>query len=249
VYLNSSNEIVGRIYALSGNIVSYFGLRETNEDLLKRNAELQDRIIDLNNYIHCLEADTMRIHAFVQDSALVSLNSYDHIIARVINNSISHIENYITIDKGSEAGIAKEMGVVSQQGIVGIVRAVSKHYAVVQPIINPKTILSCKVKGYNTPGSLVWTGEDYKHVNLEGFPHFEKFEKGDTVITSGYSGIFPEGVIIGIIGGAKKQSDDNFITLNVKLSTNFSTLKDVIIIKNNNRQEIIDLEKEISNDK
>lgn len=248
VYLNSSNEIVGRVYAISGNVVSYFGLREANEDLLLKNAELQNQVLDLNEYIHKLETDTIVTHAIIQDS-LKSTNPYEYIISRVINNSISQTENYITINKGSKDGIMREMGVISQQGIVGIIRAVSSNFSVIQPVINPKTILSCKVKGSNTPGSLVWTGEDYRYVNLEGFPRFEKFEKGDTIITSGYSGIFPEGIIVGFIEDSKGQSDDNFLTLKVKLSTDFSSLKDVLVIKNNNRQEIIDLEKEISDDK
>ncbi len=250
VFLNSSNEIVGRVYAISGNIVSYFGLREANEDLLLKNAELQNQVFDLQSYIHKLEIDTLRTNAIVQDSTVAPVtNPYEYIISRVINNSISQAENYITINKGRNDGISKEMGVISQQGIVGIVRAVSNNFSVIQPVINPKTILSCKVKGSNTPGSLVWTGEDYRYVNLEGFPRFEKFEKGDTIITSGYSGIFPEGIIIGVIEDSKGQSDDNFLTLKVKLSTDFSSLKDVLVIKNNNRQEIIDLEKEISDDK
>lgn len=249
VYLNSSNEIVGRVYAVSGNILSYFGLREVNQDLLVKNAELQNQILNLNVYIHKLETDTLVTHAILQDSLQLSNNPYQYIICRVINNSISHAENYITINKGTKDGIAQEMGVISQQGIVGIVRAVSTNYAVIQPVINPKTILSCKVKDSNIPGSLVWTGEDYRYVNLEGFPRFEKFEKGDTIITSGYSGIFPEGIIIGQIEDSKGQSDDNFLTLKVKLSTDFSSLKDVLVIKNNNRNEIIELEKEISDDK
>lgn len=249
VYLNSSNEIVGRVYAVSGNIFSYFGLRDANEDLLLKNAELQNQILDLKDYIHQLETDSLRTNAFIKDSTGILVNQYEFIISRVINNSISHAENYITINKGSKDGIEREMGAISQQGIVGIVRAVSTNFAVIQPVINPKTILSCKVKGSNTPGSLVWTGEDYRYVNLEGFPRFEKFQKGDTIITSGYSGIFPEGIIVGFVEDSKGQSDDNFLVLKIKLSTDFSSLKDILVIKNNNKDEITELEKEISNDK
>lgn len=247
VYLNSSNEIVGRVYSISGSITSYFGLREVNEDLLLKNAELQNEILYLEEYISRANTDTLTTQAIVKDSTIS--NPYEYIIARVINNSISQTQNYITINKGLKDGIVKEMGVVSQQGIVGIVRAVSENYSVIQPIINPKTILSCKVKGSNAPGSLVWSGDDYRYGNLEGFPRFEKFEKGDTIITSGYSGIFPEGVIVGTVEDSKAQSDDNFLTLRVKLLTEFSSLKNVLIIKNNHRNEILELEKEVSDDK
>jgi len=249
VYLNSSNEIVGRVYAISGNIFSYFGLRDANEDLLIKNAELQNQILDLQNYIHRLETDSLRTNAFVRDSTGALRDQYEFIISRVINNSISQSENYITINRGSKAGIEKEMGAISQQGIVGIVTAVSSNFAVIQPVINPKTILSCKLKGTNTPGSLVWTGEDYRYINLENFPRFQKFANGDTIITSGYSGIFPEGIIVGVIEDARGQNDDNFQTLKIKLSTDFSSLKDILVIKNNNKDEINELEKQISNDK
>lgn len=242
VFFNSSNEIVGRVYSFSGNIISYFGLRETNQDLLEKNAALQDRILSLENYIHIQnESDSLITDAYIADSTLNS--PYQFIVSRVLNNSISQIDNYIQINKGSNSGIEPEMGVISQQGIVGIVRSVTPNFAIVQPVINPKTVLSSKVKGSNTPGSLVWDGKDYRYINLEGFPRFEKFERGDTIITSGYSGIFPEGIIIGIVEDSKGQKDDNFLTLKVRLSTDFASLKDVLIIKNKNRQEHIELEK------
>ena len=248
VFFNSSNEIVGRVYSFSGNIISYFGLRETNQDLLEKNAVLQDRILSLENYIHTSsESDSLGTKAFVTDSIFDS--PYEFIVSRVLNNSISQIENYIQINKGSNSGIAPEMGVVSQQGIVGIVRSVTPNFAIIQPVINPKTVLSCKVKGSNTPGSLVWDGKDYRYVNLEGFPRFEKFEKGDTIITSGYSGIFPEGIMIGVVEDSKGQKDDNFLILKVRLSTDFATLKNVLIVNNKNKQEQIELEKVITNDK
>lgn len=248
VFLNSSNEIVGRVYAVSGEVTSFFGLREMNEGLLLQNAELQDKVLSLENYIHALNTDTLSTNAILKDS-IAPQKEYEYIISRVINNSISRIENYITINKGSNDGIMTEMGVISQQGIVGIVRAVSPNYSVIQPVINPKTVLSCKVKGANTPGSLVWSGDDYRYVDLEGFPRFERFEVGDTIITSGNSDIFPEGIIIGHVEDSKGQSDDNFLILKVKLSTDFASLNDVLVIKNNNRQEIRELKKEISNDK
>ncbi|QIK61178.1 rod shape-determining protein MreC [Dysgonomonas sp. HDW5A] len=244
VYLNSSNEIVGRVYAISGEVTSYFGLKETNQDLLLKNADLQNKLLALEDYIHDRNNDSLKTQAIATDS--IPTKNFEFIISRVINNSISQLENYITINKGSKEGIHTEMGVISQQGIVGIVRAVSPNYSVVQPVINPKTSLSCKVKGSNTPGSLAWDGVDYRYISLEGFPRFEKFEVGDTIITSGYSGIFPEGIIIGIIEDSKSQNDDNFLTLKVRLSTDFSSLKDVLIIKNNDREELTQLEKEIT---
>lgn len=248
IFLNVSSEVVGRVYNVSGEVISYFGLKRANEDLLLKNAELQDKILSLEDYIYGIKTDSVKSQAVLSDS-IRSLNRYEWITARVINNSIARLDNYVWINKGSKSGIETEMGVISEHGIVGIVRAVSANYSVVQPVINPKTILSCKVKGSNIPGSLVWTGEDYRYVNLEGFPRFEKFEKGDTIITSGYSDMFPEGLMVGIVEDSKGQSDDNFLILKVRLSTDFASLKNIIVIRNNYRREIMDLEEVISNGK
>lgn len=247
IFFNSTNEVVGRVYTVSGHISSYFGLRQANEDLLIRNAELQNRINSLEDYLYTLNEDSIQTQAILKDS--IPDNSFEFIISKVINNSISNIDNYIHINKGSNAGIENEMGVVSQQGIVGIVRAVSPNYALIQPVINPITKLSCKVKGTNTPGTLAWDGADYRYADLEGFPRFEKFEVGDTIMTSGDSNIFPEGVIVGVIENAKNQKDDNFLTLRVRLSTDFASLKDVLVIKSKDWQEHADLERAINNGK
>lgn len=245
IYLNSSSEIAGRVYDISGNVMSYFGLKAVNQDLLVKNAELQSRVLSLEDYIHNRLADSIHTEAILQDS--INQTQYDFIVARVINNSIAQIENYITINKGKKSGLHNDMGVISQHGIVGIVRAVSDNYSVIQPIINPKTALSCKVKGSNTPGTLTWNGKDYRYASLERFPRFEKFEVGDTIITSGYSGMFPEGIMVGIVESSSRENDDNFLALKVRLATDFSTLKDILIINNENRVELSELEKEINN--
>lgn len=242
VFVNSSDELVGRVYSVSGNVVSYFGLRGVNENLTQTNADLQNKILAMEDYINKLEGDSLKTKAFLLDSIQ---SRYTSQVVGVVNNSISQIDNYIWINKGSKEGIHPDMGVISHQGIVGIVRFVSQNYAVVQPVINPKTILSCKVKGTNAPGSLIWDGKDYQYTNLEGFPRFEKFQKGDTIITSGDSKMFPEGIMVGVVEDSKNQSNDNFLTLKVRLATDFASLRNVIVIKNRDRDELIELEKVI----
>lgn len=246
VFFNSSNEVIGKVYTVSGNFVSYFGLRETNQDLLEKNAYLQNKVISLENYVHSLSVDSLKTEAILKDS--IEVDPYNFIIARVIGNSVLQAQNYIRINKGSNAGITADMGVISQQGIVGIVIATTPNFSLIQPVINPKTILNCKIKGSNAPGSLVWDAQDYRYANLEDFPRHEKFEAGDTIVTSGYSQIFPEGIMVGIVEGFEKQKDDNLLILKVRLSTDFATLKDVLIIENKYRQEFIDLDKKITND-
>lgn len=246
VFFNSSNEISGRIYTISGNIMSYFGLREVNQDLLEKNAYLQNKVLALENYVHSVNTNSLKTDAILKDS--IEQDPYNFIIARVIGNSVSQVQNYIRINKGSNSGIKQDMGVISQQGIVGIVVATTPNFSLIQPIINPKTILNCKIKGSNAPGSLVWDSQDYRYADLEDFPRHEKFQKGDTIITSGNSQIFPEGIMVGIVEGFEKQKDDNLLILKVKLSTDFATLKDVLIIENKYRPEYIELEKNITND-
>lgn len=246
IFFNSSNEVSGRIYAISGNLISYFGLRETNQDLLEKNAYLQNRIFALENYVHSVSTDSLKTEAILKDS--LELDSYNFLIARVIGNSVSQIQNYIRINKGSNSGVKQDMGVISQQGIVGIVVATTPNFSLIQPIINPKTILNCKIKGSNAPGSLVWDSQDYRYADLKDFPKHEKFHEGDTIITSGNSQIFPEGIMVGIVEGFDKQKDDNLLILKVRLSTDFATLKDVLIIDNKSGSEYIELEKNIAND-
>lgn len=246
IFFNSSNEVSGRIYAISGNLISYFGLRETNQDLLEKNAYLQNRIFALENYVHSVSTDSLKTEAILKDS--LELDSYNFLIARVIGNSVSQIQNYIRINKGSNSGVKQDMGVISQQGIVGIVVATTPNFSLIQPIINPKTILNCKIKGSNAPGSLVWDSQDYRYADLKDFPKHEKFHEGDTIITSGNSQIFPEGIMVGIVEGFDKQKDDNLLILKVRLSTDFATLKDVLIIENKSGSEYIELEKNIAND-
>ncbi|MDH6355574.1 rod shape-determining protein MreC [Dysgonomonas sp. PH5-45] len=244
IYLNSSNEIVGRVYSISGTVRSYFGLKTDNEELLAQNSELQKKVWAMEKYITTLQSDSVKINPFVADS----LRSYDYdvIVAHVENNSVNKIDNTITVNKGSNHGVKPEMGVVSPLGVIGIVVKVSPNYSIVQPILNSKNKLSCKIKGTNNPGTLVWEGNDYRYANLNGFPRHEKWQKGDTIVTSGFSSFFPEGVIIGKIEKAYKESDDNFISLRVRLATDFSSLSNVFILDNKKGQERLELEKSMN---
>lgn len=248
LYINSSNEFVGRVYSISGSITSYFGLKEDNQQLITQNAELQKKVWNLENYVSDLLADTITTKSLTTDS-LSTKDNYEFIIARVINSSITKSDNYITVNKGSRDGIKPDMGVVSQEGMIGIVREVSRNFAVIQTILNSKTNISCKIKGSNNPGTLVWNGKDYRYANLDGFPRHEKFYKGDTVITSGFSSIFPEGVFIGIVEESEPEYDDNFLTLKVKLASDFASLSNVMIISNKNSEERKNLEESIGKQK
>ena len=158
VYLTSANEVSSGLYKASNSVTSYFSLKEINEDLQRRNSDLEIEVYRLNkvidDYSSRLYADTMSV-----DSAL---SRYHFIIAHVINNSINHAHNYITIEKGRLDGVEPEMGVMDQNGIVGIVNVVGDHTARLISVLNPYLRLACKVKGHNQVGSLVWDGKDPK---------------------------------------------------------------------------------------
>ena len=243
VFFNSSNEVVGRVYSVSGRVSSYFGLKSNNEELLLQNAILQAQLFELESYIHTIESDSLKIVVNFPDKEKSGADAYN--IAYVVNNSTSLVENYIVIDKGLNDGIEEEMGVISKDGIVGFVRSVSPNYSLVQSVLNPKTQLSCKIKRSNISTTLIWDAKDSRYADLKDFPRYERFEPGDTVITSGISRFFSEGFIVGTIENQKSQKDDNFVTLRVKLATDFAALKNVLVIKNYHREELIDLRKEV----
>lgn len=245
VYFNSSNEITGRVHAISGGILSYFGLRTENEELLKKNGELQSQVKRLQDYLYSIEKDSLKTTAFLNDS-LGNKNSQEYITARVESNSISQVYNFIIVNKGKNSGVKNDMGAISPQGIVGVVRDVTDNYAVIQSMLNPNSRFSCKILSSNTAGTLIWEADDPRYVSLTEYPKYEKVEKGDTIVTSGFSDIFPEGVFVGIVEDFKSETNDNFYTIKVKLSTDFGALKNVqlISIKDEERKE---LEEKIKN--
>ncbi len=240
VYLTSANRVSATVYDGVSNVTSYFYLRDINEDLQSRNAQLEMEVVNLKNkvrdYATRLYADSVPVPEAVAD--------YDFIMANVISNSISKPLNYITINKGTIDGIKPEMGVVDQNGVVGIVNVVGQHSARIISLLNPHLRLSCKVKGSDYFGSLVWDGNDPAEAILEEMPRHVKFKKGDTIVTSGYSSVFPEGIPVGTIEAQKKEYNDNFYSLRIKLLTDFGKLSTVRAIKNNLKDELKALEKE-----
>ena len=244
VFFSSANEMAGRFYIMTSGITGYFGLQEINRDLQKQNGNLEMELIRLRDEVSRLSGDSL----LVRTSADSSLSRYDFQIAQVINNSVFKTHNYITLNKGRKDGIHSEMGVIDQNGIVGIVNVVSDHYAVAISLLNPKLRLSCKVKGSNYFGSLVWDGKDPRFDVLEELPRHVKFVKGDTIVTSGYSSVFPEGLMVGTVDGFSKQRNDNFYALTVKLSTDFFRLNDVRILDDKGQKERRILEMEAKKD-
>lgn len=240
IYLSSANRVSASVYDCVENITGFFNLRDNNEDLNRRNAALQAEVTHLRMQLDRLH----ELHP--QDTALLSetLKPYSFIVAHVIKNSVMKPHNFITINKGSIDGVYPEMGVIDQNGVVGVVNVVGNHSARVISLLNPDFRLSCKIKGNESFGSLVWDGSDPRFAILEELPRHTVFNVGDTVVTSGYSAVFPPEIPVGIIAEKPVSRNENLFELKVKLLTDFTTLKNVQVVVNRMAEEINQLEKD-----
>lgn len=234
IWLTSASSVSGGIYRTGHNITEFFSLRETNADLNRRNAELQAEVANLRE-----EMSRLKLSGFTDTMPTPdSVAHFQFIVANVINNSVHHPNNYLTIDKGSTDGIQPEMGVIDHSGVVGTVSAVGPHYSRIISLLNPNFRLSCKIKGSEHFGSLVWDGIDPTRALLEELPRHTVFKVGDTVVTSGYSAVFPAGLPVGVILPDKGNHSENFFTLPVELFADFSRLSNVQVVRNNRQNDI-----------
>lgn len=234
VYLTSANAVVSGVYDVAANVTGYINLRDINADLQRRTADLESEVIALREHNRALRQQLLQDSLRTTDS----LGRFRFILATVVNNSVVNPYNYITVNKGRLDSIQPEMGVMDQNGVVGVVNTVSDHHARIISLLNPNFRLSCKLRGNDAFGSLVWDGKSPYEAILEELPKQMRFHKGDTIITSGYSAVFPEGIPVGTIIGSTRGEDDNFNTLRIKLLTDFSTLSTVKVISNRDIADI-----------
>ncbi|MCQ2193594.1 MAG: rod shape-determining protein MreC [Paludibacteraceae bacterium] len=238
-FVNSSNVVVGNIYAMSNSVSEYFGLGKVNQALAAENAELKQRLCKLEEDLRFLKQDSS--YQGRKDMALQM--KYTFVTAKVINASTNKHRNYLTLNKGTDEGIREDMGVVNEKGVVGIVSATNSYFSVVLPIINPDAKINVKLKGERGSGPLVWKGPDCKTAILEEMPRYVKAAVGDTVVTSGYSSIFPEGLNVGRVKYLKQKNDDNYY-IEVELFADFSQLSYVDAIAFDKLDEQLKLEAE-----
>jgi rod shape-determining protein MreC len=242
-FFNSSNSLVASIYENYNAVTNFFSLQKTNADLAAENARLRTM---LEQYKQAsIPIDSLHQVAEGQDS---TGRRYDFLPAKVVNNSFVRQYNYITINKGSEDHVEVDMGIIGPNGVVGIVTSVSKHYATGPTILNKRWKVSAKIKNSNYFGSLAWDGLNPQYANLNEIPFHVHMEVGDTIVTSGFSDVFPEGIPIGVIENFDHASGRNFFAIKVKLLTNFANLSYIEIVKNNHLEELEELQETNSNE-
>jgi len=229
VMLNSANAVSGYLLSVSSSVLSYLNLHNENRMLAEQNKHLELEILHLKLQSEALKGELLLHDLVMTDSVNLF---YDYITAEVVNKNTARLLNYITINKGFKDGIRPEMGVISTSGVVGKVIVVQDHFSVVIPLLNPKWKLSCKLQNSNYDGLLVWDGRNIQYSNLEELPTHTQFEKGDTVVTSGFSAVFPPGIIVGTVIEANHSGTTGLYSLQIKLSTDFKQLTTVMVVKN-----------------
>ena len=227
VWFSSANSAVGRIYEADASVRQFFSLTRANEELTLRNFYLERQVDQLRRLYGELTADT----TVLQRQELEFLSQYHLIPAKVVANTVDRPDNLITINKGKADGVERDMGVACGNGIVGVVFMASDHYSVVIPVLNSSASrISCDIRGRGYFGYLRWHGGDPAVACLEDVPRHARFKRGDWVETSGYSAIFPHGILVGKIETIFNSPDGLSYRLKVRLSTDFSCLRDVCVI-------------------
>lgn len=234
-FINSANAVSGNVLNTYGNFQAYFDLREVNDSLQAENAFLRRQLLVT------LPPDSTA--HMVKDSSGMPL--YTYIPAEVIGNTFTEANNYITLNKGSVDGIQVSDAVITSSGIVGRVVKVSPHFSVVMSVLHTQFLSRVAVKNTNAQGRLKWDGKSPTHIDIVQVSEPGKLEPGDSVITSSVSPTFPPDIMVGTIEDYGKDPGSNYYTLHVKLSTKFSALKYVYVVKESRAEERENLENQI----
>ena len=219
--LSTANQFVAWQHAQISEISEYFSLRSQNEQLAAENTALRNQI--------CLMDST-------RNSAPIHYET-----AKVVQMTTDRLHNYLTINRGSKDGIERGQGVRNEDGVVGIVRTVGRKYSVVQPLINTQTNLSCRFAKNDYIGTLVWDGKDCRFALLTDVAAHMVVNPGDTIITSGLSPVFPEGIPVGIVENSTLHEGESYHTIRVRICTNFKRLKYVDVVQNADQKELEEL--------
>jgi len=219
--LSTANSVIAWQQEQINDIRGYFRLRSINEQLAEENIELRNRICSM-------------------DSAQNG-ESFHYATAKVVQMTTDQLHNYLTINKGRQDGIQRGQGVRNSEGVVGIVQTVGQHYSVVLPLINTQSNISCRFAKNDYAATLQWDGKDNRFAQLTDVSSHMVVNPGDTIITSGLSPVFPEGIPVGIVESSYLKEGDSYYRIRVRLNTQFKRLKYVEIVQNAHQQELEEL--------
>ena len=228
-FLNVSTEITGRINERYNNIEYYFQLKKTNESLVQENLRLRQMLKD--NY-EAPDSLQRLIHDTVHSDTGRLFLKYQIMEAKVVNNTTSLPDNFLTIHRGFDQGVRPNMGVVGPQGIVGSVVNVSRNFATVQSMLHYQFRYVAKMKNSNETGAIQWDGVNPQYVTMRNIPKSVKVQQGDTVLTTQLTPLYPANLMVGTVAEILPDPATNFYTLKIKTATNFSTLEYVYVIDN-----------------
>lgn len=244
----ATRTITGPVNAMSQKIVSHFNLSSENEGLVEQNLSLlreqKANFLVSSDSISTAESE-------VTDTVThrtTTKRLYDYSTANVVYNTIHRKHNYLMIDKGTEDGITRDMAVLSSRGIVGVVTDVSAHFATVTSLLHPNSNISAKVMPANQLGTIAWKFGDPTTAYLNDIPEHMSINVGDSVFTSGFSDIFPNNLLIGVISEKSKSPNNSFLTLKVKLATDFNHVNTVFLVRNLYKEEMDELKAEMEDE-
>jgi len=232
-FLNSTNEVTGGVYTKFANLSDYVHLKEVNDALRDENIRLREKQLDSFERL-------FGENIIVKDTLFK--RKYLYTKAKVINNSTHKQNNYLTLSIGLSSGIRNGMGVVGPNGVVGVIKNVSEHYASVVSVLHRESKISVKLKKSEYFGSMQWNGKDYRMIGLKDIPNHVLLSEGDTVVTSGFSSIFPEGLATAVIRTFEVYEGENFYQIKMRLLNDFKQLSYVYVLKNNASLEVKALE-------
>ncbi|MDT8401984.1 MAG: rod shape-determining protein MreC [Bacteroidales bacterium] len=217
------------------NAVDYFSLRDINKQLVRENEELK------NTLQRIYKSDDLTTFS-VNDTTY--RQQYIYIYARVVNNSVNKQKNYITLNRGTLSGVKADMAVICPDGIVGIIVEAGRNYSIAMSVLNLEFRVSARLSNSGYFGSLTWDGRDVNSLILNEIPNHVNVSVGDTIETTGYSAVFPEGIMIGTISGFDEGGGD-FLDIKIKPSTGFRRLSNAYIVANLSKDKQLKLESEI----
>lgn len=226
VWFSSANAVSGKVFEWNASVTQYFSLVDVNKTLTERNIYLERQVEQLTEQLEKAGRDSTEIER-MQTSVLKDCNT---IPAKVVSCSLNKLNNFITIDKGYADGVRKDMGVVCGTGVVGIVYLVSEHYSVLIPVLSSVSNISCTIRSRGYFGYLHWKGGSPEEAYIDDIPRHARFKLGDIIVTSGYSSVFPPGIVVGKIKHVYNSANGLSYRLKITLSTDFGRLRDVCVI-------------------